>query len=43
LLALPKVASVFAFGFMVSPVVDHLALGITLYMVGGSVRDGGNA
>jgi hypothetical protein len=32
-------ASVFAFRFVIRPVVDNLALRITLHMVGGSVSD----
>jgi hypothetical protein len=40
LLPLAKMAAIFPLGFMVSPVVDYLALGITLNVVGCRVRDG---
>ena len=33
-------ASVFAFGFVIGPVVDYLALGVPLHMVGSGVRNG---
>ena len=36
-------AAILALGFVISAVVDYLALRITLHMVRASVRDGGNA
>jgi hypothetical protein len=40
---LAKVAAILAFRFVIRPVVDDLALRITLHMVGCRVRDSGNA
>jgi hypothetical protein len=43
LLPLAKVAAILALGFVIRPVVDYLALGIPLNVVGCRVRDSGNA
>jgi hypothetical protein len=39
LLALAKVAAILAFGFVISAVVDYLALGVPLNVIRASVRN----
>jgi hypothetical protein len=43
LLPLSKVAAILALGFVIRPVVDDLAFGVTLNVIRTSVRDGCDA